>query len=149
MFVCLLIYLLSQLCPILQARFDKNCDIENYLGNLTYIQTISTKVETLDIHKSALCSFDIPTKTWSSVTLLDILVAQVFLLTVLYCWICQMLHESAFQNNLTYSSWAVKSCLHGYCDTSYFRGYVNQLFIQKISNDLVIVHTIKVHLLMH
>ena len=113
MFVCLLIYLLSQLCPILQARFDKNCDVDNYLGNLTYIQTISTKVEILDTHKSALCLFDIPTKTWSSVTLLDNLVAQVFLLTVLYYWISQILHESAFQNNLTYSSWPANPVFMG------------------------------------
>ena len=40
----------------------KELGIDNSLGNPTYIPTTDTKVEILDNHRSALCSFGISTK---------------------------------------------------------------------------------------
>ena len=48
--------------------------------------------------------------------------------TVLYCCVCQMLHETSFQL-LTCILSAVKTGLKSYCDTSYSRGGVNQMLI--------------------
>ena len=71
----------------------KELGIDNSLGNPTYTPTTLTKEEILDNHRSVLCSFGISTKDEE----LDSLITQVSLQTVLYCCVCQMLHNISFQ----------------------------------------------------
>ena len=56
------------------------------------------------------------------------------LLNRLYCCGCRMLHETSFQIIILS---AVKTGLQSYCDTSYSRGGVNQMWILKNSKDLL------------
>ena len=49
----------------------------------------------------------------------------------------QMIHEISFQFINIYSISAVKTGLQSYCDTSYFRGDVHQMWILIISKDLL------------
>jgi hypothetical protein len=73
----------------------KELGIDNSLGNPTYAPTTLTKEEILDNHRSVLCSFGISTKDEE----LDLpsLYWIPKLQTALYCWVCQMLHETSFQ----------------------------------------------------
>jgi hypothetical protein len=54
----------------------------------------------------------------------------------LYWWVCQMLHETSFQL-LTCIISTVKTGIPSYCNISYSRGGVNQMWILKNSNDLL------------
>jgi hypothetical protein len=56
--------------------------------------------------------------------------------TTLYCWVCQMLHETSFQIINMYSI-GVKTGIQSYCDTSYSRGGENQMWILKSSKDML------------
>jgi hypothetical protein len=120
-------------------RLMKEVGIENLLGNPTYTPTTLTKEEILDNHRSVLCSFGISTKDEE----LD--------LPSLY-WIPK-LHKCPFKQRnfsgsakcstkplsklLTSILSAVKTGLQSYCDTSYSRGDVNQMWILKNSKDLL------------
>jgi hypothetical protein len=117
----------------------KELGIDNSLGNRTYTPTTLTKEEILDNHRSVLCSFGISTKDEE----LD--------LPSLY-WIPK-LHKCPFNQGyiagsakcstkplsklLTCILSAVKTGLQSYCDTSYSRGGVNQMWILKNSKDLL------------
>jgi hypothetical protein len=54
----------------------------------------------------------------------------------LYCWICQMIHETSFQL-LTCILSTVKTGIQSYCNISYSRGGVNQMWFLKNSKDLL------------
>jgi hypothetical protein len=117
----------------------KELGIDNSLGNPTYAPTTLTKEEILDNHRSVLCSFGISTKDEE----LD--------LPSLY-WIPK-LHKCPFKQRyiagsakcstkplsklLTCILSAVNTGLQSYCDTSYSRGGVNQMWILKNSKDLL------------
>jgi hypothetical protein len=117
----------------------KELGIDNSVGNPTYTPTTITKEEILDNHRSILYSFGISTKDEE----LD--------LPSLY-WIPK-LHKCPFKQRyftgsakcstkplsklLTCILSAVKTGLQSYCDTSYSRGGVNQLWILKNSKDLL------------
>jgi hypothetical protein len=106
-------------------------DIDALVGNPTYTPTTLTKEEILDNHRSVLYSFGISTKDDE----LD--------LPSLY-WIPK-LHKCPFKQRyivgfakcstkphsklLTYILSAVKTGLQRYCDTSYSRGCVNQMWL--------------------
>jgi hypothetical protein len=120
-------------------RLIKEVGIENLLGNPTYTPTTRTKEEILDNHRSVICSFGISTKDEE----LD--------LPSLY-WIPK-LHKCPFKQRSFPGSAkcstkplskllkciisAVKTGLQSYCDTSYSRGGVNQMWILKNSKDLL------------
>ena len=113
--------------------------IDNSLVNPTYTPPTLTNEEILDNHRSALCSFGISTKDEE----LD--------LPSLY-WIPN-LHKCPFKQRyiagsakcstkpvsklLTCILSAVKTGIQSYCDTSYSRGGVNQMWILKNSKDLL------------
>ena len=59
----------------------KELGIDDSLDNPTCTPTTFTKEELLDNHRS----------------LLDFKITQVSFQTSLYCWVCQMLHETSFQ----------------------------------------------------
>jgi hypothetical protein len=117
----------------------KELGIDNSLGNPTYTPTTLTREEILDNHWFVLCSFGISTKDEE----LD--------LPSLY-WIPK-LHKCPFKQRyiagsakcslkplsklLTCILSAVKTGLQSYCDTSYSRGGVNQMWILKNSKDLL------------
>jgi hypothetical protein len=117
----------------------KELGIDNSLGNPTYTPTTPTKEEILDNHRSVLCSFAISTKD------------EELNLPSLY-WIPK-LHQCHFKQRYIAGSakcsWkplsklltcilsAVKTGLQSYCDTSYSRGGVNQMWILKNSKDLL------------
>ena len=117
----------------------KELDIDNSLGNPTYTPTTLTKKEILDNHRSVLYSFGVSTKDEE----LD--------LPLLY-WIPK-LHKCPYKQRyiagsakcstkplsklLTSILSAVKDGLQSYCDTSYSRGGVNQMWILKNSKDLL------------
>ena len=117
-------------------RLIKELGIGNSLGNPTYTPTTLTEVEILDKHMSVLCSFvisttdeelDLPLLYW-----IPKLHKCPRLQTTLYCWVCQMLHETSFQYiNLFYQPSKPD------CDTSYSRSGVNQMWILKNSKDLI------------
>ena len=114
----------------------KELGIDNSLGNPTYTPTTE---EILDNHRFVLCSFGISTKDEE----LD--------LPSLY-WIPK-LHNYPFKQRyiggfakcstkplsklLTCILSAVKTGLQSYCNTSYSRGGVNQMWILKNSKDLL------------
>ena len=64
------------------------------------------------------------------------LITQASFQTSLFCWVCQILHEASFQNIIMYSIGG-QNGFQGYCDTSYSRGGVNQMWILKNSKDLL------------
>jgi hypothetical protein len=115
--------------------------IDNSLGNPTYTPMTLTKEEILDNHRSGLCSFGISTKD------------EEMHLPSLY-WIPK-LHKCPFKQRyvagfakcstiplsklLTCILSTVKTGLQSYCDTSYSKGGVNQMWILKNSKRL---HTI-------
>jgi hypothetical protein len=117
----------------------KELGIGNSLGNPTYTPTTLTKEEILDNHRSVLCSFETSTKDEE----LD--------LPSLYR--IPKLHKCPFKQRyiagaakcstkplsklLTCILLAVKTRLQSYCDTSYSRGGVNQMWIPKNSKDLL------------
>jgi hypothetical protein len=117
----------------------KELCIDNSLVNPAYTPTTVTKEEILDNHRSVLCSFGISPKDEE----LD--------LPSLY-WIPK-LHKCPFKQRyiagsakystktlsklLTCILSAVKTGLLSYCDTSYSRGGVNQMWILKNSKDLL------------
>jgi hypothetical protein len=117
----------------------KELGIDNSLGNPTYSPTTHTIEEFLDNHRSVLCSFEISTKDEE----LD--------LPSLY-WIPK-LHKCPLKQRyiagsakcstkplsklLTCILSTVKTVLQSYCDTSYSRGGVNQMWILKNSEDLL------------
>jgi hypothetical protein len=117
----------------------KELGIDNLLGHPTYSPTTLTKEDIMDNHRSVLCSFGISTKDEE----LD--------LPSLY-WIPK-LHKCPFKQHyiagsakcstkplsklLTCILSAVKTGLQSYCDTSYSRGGVNQMWILKNSKDLL------------
>jgi hypothetical protein len=117
----------------------KELGIDNSLGNPTYTPTTLTKEEILDNHRSVLCSFGISTKDEE----LD--------LPSVY-WIPK-LHKCPFKQRYIAGSAkcttkplskllicilpAVKTRLQSYCDPSYSRGGVNQMWILKNSKDLL------------
>jgi hypothetical protein len=117
----------------------KELVIDNSLGKPTFTPTTITKEEIMDNHRFVLCSFGISTKDEE----LD--------LPSLY-WIPK-LHMCPFKQRyiagsakcstkshsklLTCIPSAVKAGLQGYCDTSYSRGGVNQMWILKNSKDLL------------
>ena len=117
----------------------KELGIDNSLGRTTYTTTTLTIEEILDKHRSVLCSVGISTKDEE----LD--------LPSLY-WIPK-LHKCPFKQRYTDGSVkcstkplsklltsilsAVKTGLQNYCETSYSRGGVNQMWILKNSKDLL------------
>jgi hypothetical protein len=117
----------------------KELGIGNSLDNPTYTPTRHPKEEILDNHRTVLCSFGISTKDEE----LD--------LPSLY-WVFK-LHKYPFKQRyiagsancstkplsklLTCSLSAVKTGLQSYCDTSYSRGGVHQMWILKSSKDLL------------
>ena len=117
----------------------KGLGIDNSLGNPTYTPKTFTKEEFLDNHRSVLCSFGISAKDEE----LD--------LPSLY-WISKW-HKCPFKQRyiagsakcstkplsklLTWILSAVKTRLQSYCDTSYSRGGVNQMWILRDSKDLL------------
>jgi hypothetical protein len=117
----------------------KELGIDNSLGNPTYTPTTLTKEEILENHRSVLCSFTISTKD------------EELNLPSLY-WIPK-LHKCPIKQRyiagsakcstkplsklLTCILSAVKTGLQSYCDTSYSRGGVNQMWILKNSKDLL------------
>jgi hypothetical protein len=117
----------------------KELGIDNSLGNPTYTPMTHTKEEILDNHRSVLCSFGISTKDEE----LDL---------PSFYWIPK-LHKCLFKQRyiagsakcstkplsklLTCILSAVKTVLQSYCDTSYSRGGVNQMWILKKSKDLL------------
>ena len=117
----------------------KELGIDNSLGNPTYTSTTLTKEEILDNHRSVLCFFGISTKD------------EELGLPSLY-WIPK-LHKCPFKQRyisesakcstkplsklLTCIISAVKTGLQSYCDTSYSRGGVDQIWILKNSKDLL------------
>jgi len=112
----------------------KKLGIENLLGNPTYTPT-HMKEEILDNHtRSVLWSFEISTKD------------EKLGLTLL-CWIpklhkchykrCYILLGLPNAKSLTSIVSAVKTGPQSYCDTSYSRGGVNQMWILKNSKDML------------
>jgi hypothetical protein len=117
----------------------KELGIDDSLGNPTYTPTTLTKEEILDNHRSVLCSFGISTKDEE----LD--------LPSVY-WIPK-LHKCPFKQRYIAGSAkcttkllskllicilpAVKTGLQSYCDPSYSRGGVNQMWILKNSKYLL------------
>ena len=113
--------------------------LHRLFGNPAYTPTTLTKEEILDNHKSVLCSFGISIKDEE----LD--------LPSLY-WILK-LHKCPFKQRyvagsakcstkrlpklLTCILSSVKTGLQSYCDTSYSRDGVIQMWIQKNSKDLL------------
>jgi hypothetical protein len=124
----------------------KELGIDNSLGNPTYTSTTHTKEKILDHHRSVFCSFGISTKDEE----LD--------LPSLY-WIPK-LHTCPFRQRYTAGSAkcsmkplfkvltcilsAVKTGLQSYCDTSYSRGGVNQMWILKNSKYFLVYNSIKI-----
>ena len=124
----------------------KELGIDNSLGNLTNTSTTHTKEKILDHHRSVFCSFGISTKDEE----LD--------LPSLY-WIPK-LHKCPFRQRYTAGSAkcstkplfkvltcilsAVKTGLQSYCDTSYSRGGVNQMWILKNSKYFLVYNSIKI-----
>ena len=109
---------------------------DNSLGNPTYTPTTPTKEEFLDNHRSALCSFGISTKDEE----LDI--SSLYWIPKLQkCpfkqrYIAGLPHETSFRIINMYSISSQKR-VQSYCDTSYSRGGVNQMWILKNSKDLL------------
>ena len=117
----------------------KELGIDNSLGTPTYTPTTHTKEQILDNHRSVVYSFGISTKDEE----LD--------LPSLYC--IPTLHNCPFkQRNIAGSAKcstkhlselltcilsAVKTGLQSYCDISYTRGGVNQMWILKNSKDML------------
>jgi hypothetical protein len=117
----------------------KELGIDNSLVNPTHTPTTLTKEEILDNHRSVLCSFGISTKDEE----LDL---------PSFYWIPK-LHKCPFKQRyiagsakcstkpvsklLTCILSAVKTGIQSYCDTSYSRGGVNQMWILKNSKDLL------------
>ena len=117
----------------------KELGIDNSLGNPTYTLRALTKEEILDNHMSVICSLGISTKDGE----LD--------LPLLYC--IPKLHKCPFRKRyiagsakcstkslsslLTCILSAVKTRLQSYCDTSYSRAGVNQMWFLKNSKDLL------------
>jgi len=117
----------------------KELGIDNSLGNPTYTPTTHTKEEILDNHRSVLCFFGISTKD------------EELNLPSLY-WVPK-LHKCPFKLHyiagsakystkpisklLTCILLAVKTGLQSYCDTSYSRGGVNQMWFLKNSKHLL------------
>ena len=124
----------------------KELGIDNSLGNLTNTSTTHTKEKILDHHRSVFCSFGISTKDEE----LD--------LPSLY-WIPK-LQKCPFRQRYTAGSAkcstkplfkvltcilsAVKTGLQSYCDTSYSRGSVNQMWILKNSKYFLVYNSIKI-----
>ena len=76
----------------------KELGIDNLLGQPTYSPTTLTKEDIMDNHRSVLCSFGISTKDEElDLPSLYWIPTQVPFQTALYCWVCQMLHETSFQ----------------------------------------------------
>ena len=109
---------------------------DNSLGNPTYTPTTPTKEEFLDNHRSALCSFGISTKDEE----LDI--SSLYWIPKLQkCpfkqrYIAGLHNETSFRIINMYSISSQKR-VQSYCDTSYSRGGVNQMWILKNSKDLL------------
>ena len=107
----------------------KELVIDNSLGNPTYTLTTPTKEKILDNHMPILCSleFQPKMKTWiyrHSTGFLN--------------YKCQMLSETSFQIiNIHVYFITGQNRLQSYCDTSYSRGGVNQMWILKNSKDLL------------
>jgi hypothetical protein len=117
----------------------KELGIDNSLGNPTYTPMTLTKEEILDNHRSVVCSFGISTKD------------EELNLPSLY-WI-PTLHKCPFKQRyiagsakcstkplsklLTCILLAVNTGFQSYCDTSYSRGGVNQMWMLKNSKDLL------------
>jgi hypothetical protein len=120
----------------------KELGIDNSPGNPTYTPTL-TKEEILDNHRSVLCSFAISTK----VEELD-LPSLYWIPKVDKCHFKQRYivgsakySTKSLYKLLTCILSAVKTGLYNYCDTSYSRGGVNQMWILKNSKDLSVKST--------
>ena len=109
----------------------KELGIDNSLGNPTYTPTTLTKEEILDNHRSVLCSFGISTKDEE----LDL--PSLYWIPKLHKCPFKKCYIAGFSKLLTCILSAVKSGLQSYCDTSYSRGGVNQMWILKNSKDLL------------
>ena len=97
----------------------KELGIDTSVGNPTYTPTTLTKEEVLNNHRSVLYSFGISTKDEEldlPSLLLDSKITQVSFQTGLYCWVCQMLHETSIQIINIYSiggqNWASELLWH-------------------------------------
>ena len=117
----------------------KELGIDNSLGNPTYTPTTFTKEEILDNHRSVLCSFGISTKDEE----LD-LPSRYWIPTLHKCPLkLRYIAGSAkcstkpLSKLLTCILSAVKTGFQSYCDTSYSRGGVNQMWILKNSKGLL------------
>jgi hypothetical protein len=113
--------------------------IGNSLGNPTYTLTTLTKEEILDNHRSVLYSFGISAKD------LELDLPSLYWIPKLHKCPCKQryVYGSAkcstkpLSKLLTCILLAVKTGFPSYCDTSYSRGGVNQMWILKNSNDML------------
>jgi hypothetical protein len=96
-----------------------------YISSFEIQITSGTKQNSLFYYKYG------PRISISTITLPNSYITQVSFQTALYCWVCQMLHETSSILS------TVKTGLQIYCDTSYSRGGVNQMWILKNSKDLL------------
>ena len=116
-----------------------NFGIDNALSNPTYIPTTLTNEEILDNHWSVLCSFGISTKDKEP----DI--PSLYWIPKLYKPLHKHLYIASsskcstkpLSKLLTCILSAVKTSLQSYCDTSYSRGGVNQMWILKNTKDML------------
>jgi hypothetical protein len=63
-------------------------------------------------------------------------ITKVCFQTALFYWFCQMLHETSFQFLNMYSI-SVKTEFQSYCDTSYTKSGVHQMWMLKNSKDML------------
>ena len=94
--------------------------------------TTLTKEEILESHRSVLCSFRNFNQRWRTgftINLLESQITQVSFRTALYCWVCQMLHETSFQIINMHSIGGQNRASELLWYYSYLRGGVNQMWI--------------------
>ena len=116
----------------------KELVIDNSLGKPTFTPTTLTKEEIMDNHRFVLCSFGISTKdeeldlpSLYRIPKLHKSFKQRYIAGSVKC------STKPLSKILTCILLAVKTGLQSYCDTSYLRGGVNQMWILKNSKDLL------------
>ena len=124
---------------VCKSHYIKELGIDNSLDNPTYTPTTPTKEKILDNRRSVLCSsgistiyeeLDLPSLYW---------IPKLHKCPFKQCYIAGSVKCSTklLSKLLTCILSAVKTGLQSYCDTSYSRGGVNQMWILKNSNDLL------------
>ena len=115
----------------------KELGIANLVGNPTYTATTITKEEILDNHRSVLYSFGMSTKDeeLDRPSLYWIPKLHKFPFKQRYVVGSAKCSTKPLSKLLSCSLSAVKIVLQSYCDTSYSKGGVNQMWILKNSED--------------